>query len=76
MGGAVHCKCFIHASSYEYSSFVFSVFDYIYILFWNSLWTLLPVLGIGIFDRILGQCPLLFVTHSWLTHDPLKMTKS
>ncbi|KAF8623323.1 hypothetical protein AX15_006401 [Amanita polypyramis BW_CC] len=28
------------------------VFDYIYILFWNSLWTLLPVLGIGLFDRI------------------------
>jgi len=27
-------------------------FDYIYVLFWNSIWTILPVLGIGIFDRI------------------------
>ncbi len=31
-----------------------SVFDYVYILFWNSLWTLLAVVGIGLFDRILG----------------------
>ncbi|KAF8880731.1 hypothetical protein CPB85DRAFT_1442956 [Mucidula mucida] len=28
------------------------VFDYVYILFWNSLWTLLAVVGIGLFDRI------------------------
>ncbi|KAK2466656.1 hypothetical protein APHAL10511_000914 [Amanita phalloides] len=31
------------------------VYDYIYILFWNSLWTILPVLGIGIFDRIIDD---------------------
>lgn len=31
-----------------------SVFDYTYILFWNSLWTILPVIGIGLFDRIMG----------------------
>ena len=32
-----------------------SVFDYIYILFWNSIWTIAPVIGIGVFDRILGM---------------------
>ncbi|KAK0196473.1 phospholipid-translocating ATPase [Armillaria mellea] len=31
------------------------VFDYVYILFWNSLWTLLAVVGIGLFDRILDS---------------------
>jgi hypothetical protein len=31
-----------------------SAFDYIYVLFWNSLWTLAPVVGIGLFDRFLG----------------------
>ncbi|KAF5373624.1 hypothetical protein D9758_000973 [Tetrapyrgos nigripes] len=29
------------------------VFDYSYILFWNSIWTIAPVVGIGLFDRIL-----------------------
>lgn len=28
--------------------------DYTYILFWNSLWTILPVIGLGIFDRFLS----------------------
>lgn len=32
-----------------------SVFDYNYILFWNSLWTVAPVIGMGIFDRFLGE---------------------
>ncbi|KAH7889506.1 hypothetical protein F5I97DRAFT_1844721 [Phlebopus sp. FC_14] len=27
-------------------------FEYTYLLFWNSFWTLAPVLGIGLFDRI------------------------
>ncbi|KAF9014178.1 phospholipid-translocating ATPase [Cyathus striatus] len=31
------------------------VFDYTYILFWNSLWTIAPVIGIGLFDRILDS---------------------
>ncbi|KAK0496761.1 phospholipid-translocating ATPase [Armillaria luteobubalina] len=31
------------------------VFDYVYILFWNSLWTLLAVVGIGLFDRIIDS---------------------
>lgn len=32
-----------------------SAIDYDYILFWNSLWTIAPVIGIGIFDRFLGE---------------------
>jgi len=31
-----------------------SVMDYIFILFWNSLWTIAPVVGVGLFDRFLG----------------------
>jgi len=27
-------------------------FSYTYLLFWNSFWTIAPVLGIGLFDRI------------------------
>ncbi|KAH0830747.1 hypothetical protein J3R83DRAFT_2226 [Lanmaoa asiatica] len=27
-------------------------YEYTYLLFWNSFWTLAPVLGIGLFDRI------------------------
>ncbi|KAG2019667.1 phospholipid-translocating ATPase [Coprinopsis cinerea AmutBmut pab1-1] len=29
------------------------VYDYIYVLFWNSIWTIAPVVGIGLFDRIM-----------------------
>ena len=32
-----------------------SVFDYTYLLFWNSFWTLCPVIAIGLFDRIVGE---------------------
>lgn len=31
-----------------------SAFEYTYLLFWNSFWTIAPVLGIGLFDRIVG----------------------
>ncbi|TFK36370.1 phospholipid-translocating ATPase [Crucibulum laeve] len=31
------------------------VFDYTYVLFWNSLWTIAPVVGIGLFDRMLDS---------------------
>jgi len=31
------------------------VFEYTYLLFWNSFWTLAPVIGIGLFDRIVGM---------------------
>ncbi|KAJ3502673.1 hypothetical protein NLJ89_g8781 [Agrocybe chaxingu] len=31
----------------------YHVFDYVYILFWNSLWTVAAVVGIGLFDRFL-----------------------
>ncbi|KAJ3516647.1 hypothetical protein NLJ89_g988 [Agrocybe chaxingu] len=27
------------------------VFEYTYLLFWNSFWTIAPVIGIGVFDR-------------------------
>lgn len=32
-----------------------SVFDYTYLIFWNSFWTLCPVIAIGLFDRIVGS---------------------
>ena len=32
-----------------------SAFEYTYLLFWNSFWTIAPVLGIGLFDRIVGM---------------------
>ncbi|KAF7301327.1 Phospholipid-transporting ATPase [Mycena indigotica] len=38
-------------------------FAYVYVLFWNSLWTVLPVVAIGVFDRFLGQENTL--TPSW-----------
>ncbi|EDR03224.1 uncharacterized protein LACBIDRAFT_155569, partial [Laccaria bicolor S238N-H82] len=28
------------------------VFEYTYLLFWNSFWTIAPVIGIGLFDRV------------------------
>lgn len=31
------------------------VFEYTYILFWNSFWTIAPVIAIGLFDRILDD---------------------
>jgi phospholipid-translocating ATPase len=35
---------------------LYSVFEYTYLLFWNSFWTLAPVIGIGLFDRVIGEC--------------------
>ena len=37
---------------------VFSVFEYTFILWWNSFWTIAPVIAIGLFDRIVGMCPM------------------
>ncbi|KAI0273495.1 hypothetical protein BC834DRAFT_1024630 [Gloeopeniophorella convolvens] len=31
------------------------VFEYTYLLFWNSFWTLCPVIAIGLFDRIIDD---------------------
>lgn len=31
-----------------------SVIDYTYLLFWNVLWSLAPVIAIGVFDRHIG----------------------
>jgi len=37
------------------------VMNYDYILFWNSLWTVAPVVGIGLFDRFLDAHVLMAV---------------
>ncbi|RPD56361.1 phospholipid-translocating P-type ATPase [Lentinus tigrinus ALCF2SS1-7] len=31
------------------------VFEYTYLLFWNTFWTIAPVIGIGVFDRIVDD---------------------
>ena len=36
---------------------LFSVFDYIYVLFYNSIWTVLSCPAIGLFDRIARESP-------------------
>ncbi|KAF9447871.1 phospholipid-translocating P-type ATPase [Macrolepiota fuliginosa MF-IS2] len=36
-------------------------FNYIYILLWNSVWTIAPVIGIGLFDRFLDARVLMAV---------------
>lgn len=35
------------------------VFEYTYLLFWNSFWTLAPVIGIGLFDRVTDASALM-----------------
>ncbi|KAI0256565.1 phospholipid-translocating P-type ATPase [Lactifluus subvellereus] len=35
------------------------VFEYTYLLFWNSFWTLCPVIAIGLFDRIVDDHALM-----------------
>lgn len=40
-----------------------SVYDYIYVLFWNSIFTVAPVVGLGVFDRILGTLSLTPLRH-------------
>ncbi|KAJ7179181.1 phospholipid-translocating ATPase [Mycena filopes] len=37
------------------------VFAYVYVLFWNSLWTLLPVVAVGVFDRFIDAKVLMAV---------------
>jgi hypothetical protein len=32
----------------------FSAFEYTYLLWWNSFWTIAPVIAIGVFDRLVG----------------------
>ncbi|KAJ3576886.1 hypothetical protein NP233_g123 [Leucocoprinus birnbaumii] len=34
------------------------VFEYTYLLFWNSFWTIAPVIGIGLFDRVIDSSAL------------------
>ena len=31
------------------------MFEYTYLLFWNSFWTILPVIAMGLFDRIVDD---------------------
>ena len=41
------------------------MFEYTYLLFWNSFWTIAPVVVMGIFDRPVGKCtstPFLRIT--------------
>jgi len=51
----------------EYSSASCSVFDYTYLLFWNSFWTIAPVIGIGLFDRLAGMRQRVCRFRTWLT---------
>ena len=37
-------------------SFLCSAFEYTYLIFWNSFWTIAPVIAIGLFDRFVGMC--------------------
>ncbi|KAF9556000.1 phospholipid-translocating ATPase [Agrocybe pediades] len=37
------------------------VFEYTYLLFWNSFWTIAPVIGIGLFDRFADSHVLMTV---------------
>lgn len=34
---------------------VISVFEYTFLLWWNSFWTIAPAIAIGLFDRIVGM---------------------
>ena len=54
--GVVNSKLLTVARAAWYSSVSHSVFEYTYVLFWNIFWTIAPVIGIGLFDRILGEC--------------------
>jgi len=36
-----------------------SVIEYTYLLFWNSFWTVAPVIGIGLFDRLADDTVLM-----------------
>src|SRR6266576_1123877 len=39
-----------------------SVFEYTYLIFWNSFWTLCPVVAIGLFDRIVGAYAAILIS--------------
>lgn len=44
-----------------------TVYEYTYLLFWNVFWTLVPVIFIGIFDRHVGERPLMAVPELYET---------
>ena len=41
-----------------------SVFEYTFLLWWNSFWTIAPAIAIGLFDRIVGtwSCATIMTT--------------
>jgi hypothetical protein len=45
--------CYVFRLSFS-NDLSLSVFEYTYLIFWNSFWTLCPVIAIGLFDRIVG----------------------
>ena len=40
-----------------------SAFEYTYLIFWNSFWTIAPVIAIGLFDRFVGMCLCTIMNH-------------
>lgn len=44
-----------------------SVFEYTYLLWWNSFFTIAPVIAIGIFDRHAGKSYEVFESYRLLT---------
>lgn len=46
---------------------MYSVFEYTYLLWWNSFFTIAPVIAIGIFDRHAGKSCGQFVCLRLLT---------
>jgi phospholipid-translocating ATPase len=35
------------------------------VIFWNSFWTLCPVIAIGLFDRIVGTYTAMLISDAW-----------
>jgi hypothetical protein len=62
MDGVAACELILDCPSALLITHFHSAFDYIYVLFWNSIWTLAPVVGIGLFDRFLGAQSMLTLT--------------
>lgn len=61
-GGSKSTVCGVHNSkplvpfsSPPVPTLAVSVFEYTFLLWWNSFWTIAPVIAIGLFDRIVGM---------------------
>lgn len=53
--GAPHSKFLVPSWLRPIHITLHSVFEYTYLIFWNSFWTFAPVIAIGLFDRIVGK---------------------